>query len=394
MRATSGDLGLSAPGLEQARAYVEGCVERGEIAGAVTVVTRHDQVVQLACIGMRDIEAGLPMEPDTIFRIASMTKPISSVAALTLVEAGRLRLDDPVSRYVPEFADLEVFDRIEDGRVVLAPLSRPISIHDLFTHMSGIDSDAPDPVLEAEFDNLGDARFGSAELMRRLAAHPLAHQPGEGWRYGWSLAVLGRVTEVVTGRPLGEHLESAVFAPLGMVDTGYRVPPEKAGRLAAVHSSEAGALLRVDDEDTRAATEGFPLMTGSGGLNSTALDYLRFTRMLLGRGELDGVRLLKPESVDLMTHNHLPPPLCPIAVWGHALEGEGYGLGVGVSIEPPAPGMPGPAGTYGWAGSWSTRFWIDPAHDLAGIFMVQSQPFAFVGPAEEFWTLVCEAVTA
>jgi Beta-lactamase class C and other penicillin binding proteins len=258
--------------------------------------------------------------------------------------------------------------------------------------MSGIDSDAPDPVLEADFDNLGDMRYGSGELMRRLAAHPLAHQPGEGWQYGSSFSVLGRVIELVADRPLDDYLASAVFSPLGMADTGYRVSPGKAGRLAAVHASEGGVLQRLDDEDARAATEGVPLVTGSGGLNSTAPDYLRFTRMLLRRGELDGVRLLRPDTVALMTRNHVAPPLCPIVIWGYVSEGEGYGLGVGVSVTPPAPRMPGPAGTYGWAGSWSTRFWIDPAHDLSASFMVQSQPFAFVGVAEDFWSLVCQAL--
>jgi CubicO group peptidase (beta-lactamase class C family) len=393
MHTTPEDVGLSSPGLERARAYVAACVERGEIAGAVMLVARHDQVAQLACVGQRDVEAGLPMEPDTIFRIASMTKPITSVGALMLVEAGELRLDDPVSRYIPEFADVEVFDRVEDGHVMLAPLARPITIHDLFANMSGIDSDAPDPALEDDFDNLGDLRYGSDELMRRLAAHPLAHQPGEGWRYGSSLSVLGRVIEVIADRPLDAYLASAIFTPLGMVDTGYRVPPEKAERLATVHSSETGALRRFDDEETRAATEGFPLMTGGGGLASTAPDYLRFTRMLARHGELDGVRLLQPETVALMTRNHVPSSLCPIVILGYVSEGEGYGLGVGVSVEPPAPMMPGSAGTYGWAGSWGTRFWVDPVTETLGIFMVQSLPFAFVSPAEGCWSLACEALS-
>jgi CubicO group peptidase (beta-lactamase class C family) len=393
MRSTPEDVGLSSAGLDRAIGYVTGCVERGEIAGVVMVVSRHDQVVQLACVGQRDSDAGRPMEPDTIFRIASMTKPITSVGALMLVEAGRLRLDDPVSRYIPEFADVEVFDRVEDGRVVLAPLARPITIHHLFTHTSGIDSDAPDPALEAAFDNLGDTRYALTELMRRLAAHPLAHQPGEDWSYGWSHTVLGRVIEVAANQPLDEYLASAIFAPLGMVDTGFWVPPDKAERLAAVHTSEPGALQRVDDEGTREIVERFPLLSGGGGLASTALDYLRFTRMLLRRGELDGVRLLWPDTVALMTRNQLAPALCPIVIWGYVSEGEGYGLGVGVSVQPPAPRMPGSAGTYGWAGSWGTRFWIDPATDLSGIFVVQSLPFAFVGVGEGFWSLVCEALT-
>jgi CubicO group peptidase (beta-lactamase class C family) len=386
------DVGSSGLGLERARTYVSDCVERGEIAGAVMVVSRQDQVAQLACVGRRDIEADAPMEPDTIFRIASMTKPITSVGALMLVEAGKLRLDDPVSRYIPEFADVEVFDRVEDGRVVLAPLKRPITVHHLLTHTSGIDSDAPDPALDAEFDNLGDGRYGSPEFMRRLAAHPLAHQPGEGWRYGWSFAVLGRVIEVVSDRPFDEYLASMIFAPLGMIDSGFYVPPEKSGRLAAVYETEDRVLRQVDDEDTREVTERHPLVHGSSGVASTALDFHRFTRMLQRRGELDGVRLLRPESVELMTRNHLSTALSPIRIFDYLSEGEGYGLGVGVSIEPPAPRMPGSVGTHGWAGSWGTRFWIDPVREMSGVFMAQSMPFTFVGIGEGFWTLACQAV--
>jgi len=386
--------GLSRPGIERACAYVESCVERGEIAGAVMLVSRYDQVAKLACVGQRDVEAGLPMEPDTIFRIASMTKPITSVAALMLVEAGKLRLDDPVSRYIPEFGDVEVFDRVEDGRVVLAPLARPITVHHLFTHTSGITHGAPDPVLETVYDNLGDERYGLPELVRRLAAHPLAHQPGEGWVYGFSHDVLGRVIEVAADQSLDECFDSAIFTPLGMVDSGFFVPAEKVARLATVYQSEDGVLRRVDDPVTNEIIDRVPMLSGSGGCASTAADYLRFTRMLLRRGELDGVRLLKPETVALMTRNHLAAPLHPINVGGHVFEREGYGLGVGVSLQPSAPGMPGSAGTYGWAGSWNTRFWIDPAKDASGIFMTQAEPFAFEGIGTEFWSQVCLALTA
>jgi CubicO group peptidase (beta-lactamase class C family) len=393
MHTTPEDVGLSSPGLERARASVAACVERGEIAGAVMLVARHDQVAQLACVGRRDFEAGKPMEPDTIFRIASMTKPIASVGALMLIEAGKLRLDDPVSRYIPEFADVLVFDRVEDGHVILAALERPITVHHLLTHTSGLDSDAPDPALEAAFDNLGDTRYALPELMRRLAAHPLAHQPGEGWRYGYSHTVLGRVIEVAANQPLDEYLASAIFTPLGMVDSGFYVPPDKAERLAAVYEPVAGVLRRVDDSDTSEITEHIPLRSGGGGCASTVPDYLRFTRMLLRGGELDGVRLLNPETVASMTRNHLGAPLCPIRIADHVFGGEGYGLGVGVSIEPSAPGLGGSEGTYGWAGSWNTRFWVDPDKELVGIFMVQYLPFAFVSVGEGFWSLACEALS-
>jgi len=393
MTANPEELGLSSAILARARAYVDGCVERGEIAGAVTVVSRHDQVAQEACFGLRDIAAGLPMEADTIFRIASMTKPITSVGALMLVEAGKLRLDDPVSRYIPEFADVQVFAGVEDGDPRLVPLERPITIHHLLTHTSGIARVAPDPVLEVLYDDLGDERYALPELMRRLAAHPLAHQPGEAWVYGFSHTVLGRVIEIAADQPLDSYFDSSIFRPLGMVDSGFYVPPEKVERLAAVYESDEGVLRHVDDPVNNEIFERTPMLSGGGGCASTVPDYLRFTRMLLRRGELDGVRQLQPETVDSMTRNHLAAPLCPIVVYGHVFEGEGYGLGVGVSLRPSAPGLPGSEGTYGWAGSWNTRFWIDPAMEMSGIFMSQAEPFAFEGIATQFWSQVCQALT-
>ena len=392
MPTTLEDVGLSGPGLERARAYVESAVGRGEIAGAVVLASRHDQIAQLTCIGLRDIEAGLPMEPDTIFCIASMTKPIVSVGTLMLVEAGTLRLDDPVSRYIPEFADATVFAGVEDGRVRLAPLDRPITIHHLLTHTSGLFGEAPHPTLEPAYDNLGDFRYALPELMRRLAERPLVHQPGAGWRYGWSHDVLGRVIEVVADLPLDEYLASAIFEPLGMVDSGFYVPPDKVERLAAVYELVAGVLRRIDNAETHEITEHVPLLLGGGGCASTVLDYLRFTRMLQRHGELDGVRLLKPETVDLMTRNHVTAPLYPIRVYDHRFDGEGYGLGVGVIVEPDKAVMAGSAGTYEWAGSWNTHFMIDPVKELIGIFMSQHEPFAFEGIGDEYWSLVHQAL--
>ncbi len=386
------DVGLSSPGLERARGYVESAVRRGEIAGAVVLVSRHDEVAQLACIGLRDIEAGLPMAPDTIFCVASMTKPIVSVGVLMLVEAGRLRLDDPISRYIPEFADAMVFSGVEDGQVRLAPLDRPITVHHLLTHTSGLYGEAPHPELEPAYDTLGDFQYELPELMRRLARQPLVHQPGEAWRYGWSHDVLGRVIEVAGELPLDEYLASAIFGPLGMVDSGFYVPPDKVGRLAAVYDAPDGVLHRIDNAETHEITEHVPLLLGGGGCASTALDYLRFTRMLLHRGRLDGVRVLKPETVDLMTRNHLAPPVYPIQVDDHRFEGQGYGLGVGVLVEPEVAAMAGSAGTYEWAGSWNTRFMIDPVKELIGIYLSQHQPFAFEGIGDEYWSLVCQAL--
>jgi CubicO group peptidase (beta-lactamase class C family) len=385
-------VGLSTQVLDSARTYVAGCVERGEIAGAVTLVARDGQVAQLACVGLRDIEAGRLMEPDTIFRLASMTKPIVSVGALMLVEAGKLRLDHALSRYVPEFADAAVFAGVDGDRVTLAPLERPITVHDLLTHTSGITDDPPDPALEATYDDLGDLRYKLPELMRRLAIHPLGHQPGRHWNYGWSHHVLGRVIEVAADQPLDDYLDASIFRPLGMPDSGFYVPPEQVERLAVVYEQVPGGVQRLEDTVTRRVTEHFPLLGGGGGLVSTVLDYGRFVQMLQRRGELDGVRLLRTDTVELMTRNRLDSPLCPIRIANHVFKGQGYGLGVGVKIEPSARALAGSVGTYWWAGSWNNRFWIDPVTKLSAIFMVQSQPFAFVSVGEQFWSQVCRAL--
>ncbi len=392
---TPEDVGLSSPVLESARDHVEASVRRGEIAGAVVLATRRDRVAQLACIGMRDIEAGLPMEPDTIFCIASMTKPIVSVGVLMLVEAGKLRLDDPLSRYIPEFANATVFDGVEDGSARLVPLERPITIQHLLTHTSGIYGTSPHPTLDAAYDELGDYRYDLAELMRRLARQPLAHQPGAGWRYGWSHDVLGRVIEIVAGLPLDEYLATAIFDSLGMVDSGFYVPPDKVGRLAAVYESAGGVLHRIDNEETHEITEHVPLLFGGGGLASTALDYLRFVRMLSRYGELDGVRLLKPDTVAEMTRNQLAPPLWPLEIGGDISVGEGYGLGVGVIVEAFRASLAGSVGTFDWGGSWNTDFWVDPVTELSAIYMVQLEPRgSLVSPGREYWSLVCQAVIA
>jgi CubicO group peptidase (beta-lactamase class C family) len=309
-----------------------------------------------------------------------------------LVEAGKLRLDDPLARYVPEFADVTVFAGVDGDNVTLAPLERPITVSDLLTHTSGIAEEPPDPALAATYDDLGDLRYKLPEMMRRLAAHPLAHQPGRGWNYGWSHHVLGRVIEVAADRPLDDYLAESIFRPLGMPDSGFYVPPEKIERLAVVYEQVPGGLQRLEDATTNRVTEHFPLLGGGGGLVGTVLDYGRFVGMLQRRGELDGVRLLRTETVELMTRNHLAPPLCPTRILDHVFKGQGYGLGVGVKIEPSAAALAGSSGTYWWAGSWNSRFWVDPVTGLSAIFMVQHQPFAFVGAAERFWSKVCRAL--
>jgi CubicO group peptidase (beta-lactamase class C family) len=389
------EVGLSVPGLQRARDYVVTCVERGEIAGAVVVVSRRDQVALLASVGLRDIEAGTPMEPDTIFRIASMTKPIVSVGTLMLVEGGKLQLDDPVSRYVPELADVEVFAGVENGHAMLEALERPITIYDLLTHTSGLSTMEPHAdykaAYETVFDSFGSSQQSLAEVIRHLAALPLSHQPGRAWTYGWSHDVLGRVIEVVSEQPLDDYLEQHILAPLAMVDTGFYVPPNKVERLAVVYDSVDGELQPSNTWYPNRFTERLPLLSGGGGLVSTAPDFLLFSRMLLRRGELDGVRLLDPVTVELMTRNHLTGALDQIRIGDDG--GMGFGLGVAVRVKLVAPALAGRVGTYEWGGRWTTFFWIDPLSQLICIVMTQLEPVANLPFDTRFRSLVYEALT-
>jgi CubicO group peptidase (beta-lactamase class C family) len=385
------DVGMSRSGLERARAHVAAAVDRGEIAGAVLFVARNDQVVQIASIGLRDIEARAPMAPDAIFRLGSMTKPITSVAVLMLVEAGKLQLEDSAAQYVPELTSVEVFAGIEGGKVQLAPLQRPITIFDLLTHTSGLAYGAPVPELaDTWWDTFSSPDQELPEFTRRVTAHPLAHQPGADWAYGLSDDVLGRVIEVVAGESLNEYLARHLFGPMGMVDTGFVVPPEKLSRLAAVYELTAAGLVRFEDWYIDRST--MPrLLSGGNGLVSTAPDYLRLCRMLLGRGELDGIRLLGPESVAAMLSNQLPATLDHVRHDRAALDGQGYGYGVGVTVDPAHTGQPGSAGTFRWGG-WNAKFWVEPASALICIYMVQSTPYAMHDSGTQFWSLVRDSV--
>ncbi len=385
---------MSSSGRQRVRRFLATSVSRGEVAGAVGLVAGHDRVALSACVGFQDIEADRPMALDSIVRLASMTKPIVSVGALMLVEAGKLRLDDEVSQFLPEFRDGRVFAGVEHGRVRLAPLERPITLYDLLTHTSGLAYEAPHPLLAEAYDDLGDLRYRLPELMRRLAGHPLAHQPGRDWAYGWSHDVLGRVMEVVADRALDGYLDTELFAPLGMVDTGFYVAPAKIERLATVYESVEGRSHRVATWATRMCLEPDPLLAGGGGGVSTASDYLRFSRMLLRGGELDGVRLLKTDTVRLMTRNHLAPLLYPLRFGDQISEGEGYGLGVGVRVAVSEPELAGSEGMYHWSGAWNTHFWVDPARHLTGVFMSQSEPFAFERTSGLFRSLVYQALAA
>ncbi|WP_428261431.1 serine hydrolase domain-containing protein [Haliangium sp.] len=372
--------------------YLDALVRERKIAGAAALVMHGGEQVYVDAVGMRDAEAGVAMTPDTIFRVCSMSKPIVSVGALMLVEEGRIALDDPVSKYIPAFADMRVLARSEDGTVEQVPAARPITIRDLFTHTSGItyrfladDQLYPMYVAAEISDGLAEAPGTMADNVARLAKLPLAHQPGERYSYSLSIDVLGHVIEVVSGQTLAAFLEERIFAPLGMEDTGFRVSAEDEARLAAVYRPGADKLIERLPEgavETGKAVHSasYPLdrdsgfYSGGAGLVSTVSDYARFAEMLLGGGERDGVRILSPETVAMMTSNQLGD----LQV-GFALAGDGYGLGIGVTTEAAPATVPelhlGAPGSYSWAGFYQTLFWVDPQNQLVGVVMTQIFPW-------------------
>jgi len=365
--------------LAEAGAVLQGFVDRGELAGAVTLTSRGGQIVQADAIGWRDLEAGDPMRPDTLFRIASMTKPITSVAALILMEEGRFALDDPIARWIPELAAPLVLRDTAGSLRETEPARRPITIEDLLTHRSGIAygffSEGP---LKLAYERaLGDpamTRMTPDEWLIALGGLPLAYQPGERFHYGHSTDVLGFLIGRVEGKPLREVLKARVFEPLGMVDTDFWLPRDKRHRLASLYGYDeaAGGLAKVEPEMYDEPPSYTP---GGGGLISSAPDYHRFARMLLGEGALDGARLLRPETVRLMRTNRLTDvqrqiPFAGMPLW----RTNGFGLGVSIAEDPlDNPYACGAPGAMTWPGIFGTWWQADPVNDLVMIYLIQHQ---------------------
>jgi CubicO group peptidase (beta-lactamase class C family) len=391
------DVGVSSERLARIDDYVERHLDAHHFAGAVTLVARHGQVVQFKAYGMQDIESGVPMSKDSIFRIYSMTKPITSVAVMMLFEEGRFLLNDPVSKYLPEFKDLEVgVEEIDEatGEKVLTtvPAEREVSIRDLLRHTSGLTygfwgKSAVDKMyLEKKVLSKDDT---IQETVAKLGTIPLKNQPGTIWEYSVSTDVLGRFVEIVSGQPFNEFLEVRLFTPLGMKDTGFFVPAEDAHRLTTVYTpnEDNTAITAQEPDKARDFAKKTSYFSGGGGLVSTAPDYLRFAQMLLNDGELDGVRLLGPETVELMTRDHLGD----IPIWGDV---GGYGFGLGFMVNPDRgnSGSILSEGSFGWGGMAHTTFWVDPQEKLIGIFLIQILPRAPMPYRELFKPVVYQAI--
>ena len=337
-------------------------VDDGRIAGVITLAARRGGIAHLECLGSMDLESRRPMREDAIFRIYSMTKIVTSAAVLMLLEEGRFLLGEPVRRFLPEFADLRVAVKVDDGREELVSPRRDVTIHDLLAHLGGL-----------SYDCIHEARDGGRslqEFITEFCKRPLLHQPGETWAYSASTDVLGRVVEVVSGRPFDDFLRERIFEPLGMTDTAFWVPPGKADRLAWVYKPDAdGRLVSCEDRAASPYLAKPSLPSGGGGLVSTTSDYLRFALMLLGEGSLCGVRLLGRKTVELMTEDHLPA--------GHPaldVNRRGFGLGVSVVRRLGETEQLSSVGEFGWGGAACTQVWIDPAEEMVSMLMLQLRP--------------------
>jgi CubicO group peptidase (beta-lactamase class C family) len=380
------EAGLDAGQLARLDAHFHRYVEDGKLPGWSLLVSRRGRIAHLTTSGQRDLEAALPVEADTLFRIYSMTKPITSVAAMMLFEEGAFELTDPISTWLPAFAGTRVFTGGSDLRPVTEPATEPIRVWHLLSHTAGLTYgfhhahpvDSLYRINGYEWGTPADIDLeGACDF---FASMPLLFQPGREWNYSVATDVLGRLVEVVSGQRLDEFFAERIFGPLGMTDTHFSVPEAKRDRLAALYGRNPRTGRPVRNEVLgKSVLKPDVWLSGGGGLVSTLADYHRFATMLLGGGRLGDVRLLGPRTVRYMAANHLPGGV-DLAGYGRPLfaetkfEGVGFGLGFSVTLDPVAAHVPSSAGEFGWGGAASTTFWVDPAEDLTVLFMTQLLP--------------------
>jgi CubicO group peptidase (beta-lactamase class C family) len=379
-------------------------IDAGRFPGTQLLVYRRGKVVHSAVQGFADLERKVPVKDETIFRIYSMTKPLTSVAFMMLIEEGRVALDEPVHKYIPEWKNLGVFQAGIYPAFLTKPPARPMQIVDLLRHTSGLTyafqqrSNVDAAYREKKIGELEKA--GTLQSMiDDLAKIPLEFSPGEAWNYSVSADVLGYLVGKISGMPFEQFLKERIFDPLGMTDTDFYVPAAKAARLAACYSADGKGGMTLQDDPAESSFLSPPsLISGGGGLCSTAADYLTFCRALLNGGELDGVRLLGPKTLKLMTSNHLPggldlPGLSRSLFSEATYNGIGFGLGFSVTMHPEQTLIPGSPGEYSWGGAATTSFWIDPAEELITIFMTQVLPSSAYPLRRELRTMVYSAIT-
>ena len=390
-------VGFSAQRLERIHPAMQRYIDQGQLAGMVTLVARQGKVAHFETHGWQDLEARKPMPPDAIFRIFSMTKPITTVALMMLYEEGCFRLTDPISRYLPVFKDKEmkVISGQGENGVAFADLARPINIHDLLTHTAGmsygfdendyLDQQYREKVWKQMEQNPGTTL---AEMIGAAAQLPLRFQPGTGYHYSLAIDVLGCLVQELAGQPFEDFLQQRIFEPLGMADTGFYLPKEKGPRLANTYGpAETGGLKAIHTPANPGNYFKPPAPSGGGGLLSTTQDYFRFAQMFLNGGEYEGARLLGRKTVEMMTRNRLPK--------GLFLDPDGavgFGLGGYVVVNPGRHMIPSSEGNWGWGGAANTKFWVDFKEQMIGILMLQYMPSDQYPVEPDFQTVVYSAL--
>lgn len=397
--------GLSRDQLRRADDHLQrNYIDAGRFPGTQLTIFRRGEVVHRTSLGLADLERKAPVKDDTIFRIYSMTKPITTVAFMMLVEEGRVALDEPVHKYIPEWKNLGVYVGGIHPLFLTKPLSRPMMIIDLLRHTSGLTyafqqrSNVDAAYREKDIGTVGQ-KLNLDEMIAALGTVPLEFSPGDAWNYSVSTDVIGYLVGKISGIPFEQFLSERIFKPLGMTDTFFQVPADKAHRFAACYQADGkGGMTLFDDPTTSAYLKQPVFISGGGGLCSTSADYLTFCRMLLNGGELNGTRFLGPKTIHLMTTNHLPggrdlTELSKSMFSEATYSGIGFGLGFSVTMSPALAMIPGTAGEYAWGGLATTSFWIDPAEELIAIFMTQVIPSSAYAVRRELRTMIYSAIT-
>ncbi|GJD53397.1 hypothetical protein OPKNFCMD_6172 [Methylobacterium crusticola] len=395
-------VGLSSERLERIVPWMRAYVEDGRLPGLSVTVARRGGVAFSRAHGLSDLARGTPMAHDTIVRVYSMTKPLTSTAIMMLYEEGRFQLDDPVTRFLPEFRDMRVLTGGSRLRPETVPAERDITVRDLLTHTSGLtygfmESTLVDQMYRDQGVDFQTAETSLADVVARAARLPLLAQPGAEWNYSIATDVLGHLVAVIAGVPFDTFLRERIIRPLGMVDTDFHVPAEKLARFASNYAlGQDGRLTLIDDAAEGRYARPRAVPSGGGGLVSTAADYGRFCRFILGGGALDGVRLLGRKTVALMTANHLPGDLAEMGqprFSESSYSGIGFGLGFSVMLDPARAQILGTPGEVAWGGAASTAFWIDPAEDLFVILLTQLMPSSTWPVRRELRVLTYAALT-
>ncbi len=397
--------GMSAAALARIERHLETrYLDSGRFPGAQLLIYRRGGIVHQSVHGFADVERKAHVKSDTIFRIYSMTKPITTVALMMLVEEGRVALDEPVHKYIPEWSQLGVYQAGLAPLFLTRPTTRPMQVVDLLRHTSGLtygfqNRTNVDAAYRAQKIGEIEKAGTMATMIADLAKIPLEFSPGDAWNYSVATDVVGYLVEKISGQPFDEFLQQRIFDPLGMNDTGFHVPAGKAHRFAACYAADGkGGMVLQDDPTTSSFLSPPSFISGGGGLCSTASDYLTFCRVLLNGGALGDIRLLSPKTIALMASNHLPggrdlTEMSKSLFSEASYAGVGFGLGFSVTMDPAKTLIPGSAGEYAWGGAASTAFWIDPREELIAIFMTQLLPSSAYPVRRELRTMVYSAFT-